>query len=71
MAYYYNEDWVLGGPASAPIRHVSLAPAIGMTFLLLALTLVGHAASLRADPDSPAAEALRAAGRRVSAAVGG
>ncbi len=39
--------------------------------LLLALTLVGHAASLRADPDSPAAEALRAAGRRVSAGVGG
>ncbi|WP_298012915.1 IclR family transcriptional regulator [uncultured Castellaniella sp.] len=39
--------------------------------LLLALTLVGHAGSLRADPDSPAARALRAAGRRVSAAVGG
>ncbi|MGB3424508.1 MAG: IclR family transcriptional regulator [Castellaniella sp.] len=36
--------------------------------LLLALTLVGPAASLQADPDSPAAEALRAAGRRVSAA---
>ncbi|MHA3905010.1 IclR family transcriptional regulator [Castellaniella sp. WN] len=39
--------------------------------LLLALTLVGHAGSLRADPDGPAAEALRAAGRRVSAALGG
>src|SRR5690606_2965553 len=29
--------------------------------LLLALTVVGHAASLPADPDGPAAEALRAA----------
>jgi DNA-binding IclR family transcriptional regulator len=38
--------------------------------LLLALTLVGHAASLQADPDGPAAPALRAAGQRVSAAVG-
>lgn len=38
--------------------------------LLLALTLVGPAASLRADPDSTAAEALRAAGRRVSVAAG-
>lgn len=39
--------------------------------LLLALTLVGHAASLQADPDSPSALALQAAGRRISAAVGG
>jgi DNA-binding IclR family transcriptional regulator len=39
--------------------------------LLLALTVVGHAGSLRADPDGPAAEALRAAARRISAAIGG
>jgi len=37
--------------------------------VLLALTVVGYAASLPADPLGPAADALRAAGRRVSAAV--
>ena len=39
--------------------------------LLLALTLVGYAASLPADLDGSAAEALRAAGRRVSSVPGG
>ncbi|WP_325124434.1 MULTISPECIES: IclR family transcriptional regulator [Castellaniella] len=39
--------------------------------LLLALTVVGHAASLPADPDGPAAEALRAAARRISIAAPG
>ena len=39
--------------------------------LLLALTLVGYAASLPADLDGSAAEALRAAGRRVSSVLGG
>lgn len=38
--------------------------------LLLALTVVGPAASLRADADSAAAQALRAACQRISAALG-
>ena len=46
------------------------APVLdGQGQLLLALTVVGHAASLRADPKGPAAEALRAAARRISAAL--
>ena len=38
--------------------------------LLLALTLVGPAASLPADADGEAAQALRAACQRISAALG-
>ena len=38
--------------------------------LLLALTLVGPAASLQADADGEAAQALRAACQRISAALG-
>jgi len=62
---------VVEGEHVAGINALSVPVLDAQGQLLLALTLVGHAASLRPDPDGPAAQALRAAAHRVSSAVGG
>ncbi|MFV0283572.1 MAG: IclR family transcriptional regulator [Castellaniella sp.] len=62
---------VVEGEHVPGINALSVPVLDGQDQLRLALTLVGHAVSLPADPCSPAAAALLAAGRRISEALGG
>ena len=61
---------VVEGEYAAGINALGVPVFDAQGQLLLALTLVGPAASLQADADGEAAQALRAACQRISAALG-
>ncbi|MFD2376612.1 IclR family transcriptional regulator C-terminal domain-containing protein [Ottowia pentelensis] len=61
---------VVEGEYAAGINALGVPVFDAQGQLLLALTLVGPAASLPADADGEAAQALRAACQRISAALG-
>jgi DNA-binding IclR family transcriptional regulator len=62
---------VVEGEHVAGINALSVPVLDAHGQLVLALTLVGPATALQADPQGPLAGALRAAGQRVTTALGG